>query len=266
MPLTSFSSTGKRIALGGGSALLGGGCLLLLLKGGVVLFLLGLVVWYMPRDNDAPANQLTVVQGTVTDGDTGRPVPGARLAIMASRPHTNEYDETGDSTRTDAQGRYRLRFRNRPALYYRVYFDTEIPNEMSDDARYAFAEADYQSLTNPGSQDNMSATERNLTLGSVNTVDFRPSERHTIAMHTHNHNRTGYQFMQLPSGYQVHLDNRDTTIYLTLYSPPARGITIRYSDYHGKQAGVHDTTVALVLLNPEAPFPDTVQATLTPVR
>ena len=259
-------STRPTYALWGSLVLAGSLLLAFLLRYGVWLYMLGLLIWNMPRDNDAPANQLTVVQGTVTEADTGRPVPGVRLAIKASRPHTDDYAETGDSTRTDAQGRYRLRFRNQPALYYRVYFDTEIPHEASDEARYAFREADYQSLTEPGSQNNRSATERNLTLGRVNTVNFRPSERHTIALHTHHHHRTGYRFMQLPSGYEVLLNNRDTTIYLTLYSPPTQGVKIRYSDYRGKRAGIRDTTVALVLLNPEAPFPDTVQATLTPVR
>ena len=259
-------NTRPNYLLWGGVVLSGGLLLAFLLRYGVWLYLLALLVWTMPRDNEAPANQLTVVQGIVVEAHTGRPLPGARLAIMASRPHTDDYAETGDSTRTDAQGRYCLRFRNQQALYYRVYFDTQKPSEGSDDDRYAFAEADYESLTKPGSEDNRSATERNLMLGSVNTVNFRPSERHTIAMHTHNRHHTGYQFMELPSGYQILLNNRDTTIYLTLYSPPAQGVKIRYSDYRGKRAGVKDTAVALVLLNPEAPFPDTVQATLTPVR
>lgn len=264
---TPTSQNGKRLLLGGGGLLLGGGCLLFLFKFGFLAFVLALILWDRPKDNDVPANQLTVVQGTVTDRNTGQPVPGVLLSVTASVPNTmDEYQATGDSVRTDAQGKYRLRFRNQKGLYYRVYFDIQQRDDSSDDARYGFAEEDYQSLLKVGSQDNLSATERNLTLGRVNTVNFRPLEVHTIAMHTHNHNRTGYQYMQLPSGYQELINNRDTTIYLTLYQSLAQGIKIRYTDHRDKQAGVPDTAVALVLQNPAARFPDTIQATLTPVR
>jgi hypothetical protein len=257
----------------GGGALLGGGGLLLsgvvglfLLKGAIVAFLLGLVLWTMPKANDVPANQLTVVQGTVTDAYTGRPLPGVLLRITASVPHSLDYLATSDSVYTDAQGHYRLRFRNKEGLYYRVYFDCHRPDTSFDDDRYGFAEADYQSLNEPGSQDNLSATERNLTLGGLNVINFRPRERRTIALHTHGHRRTGYQFMQLPSGYRVPIDNRDTTIYLTIDTPLTQAIKIRYTDYHGQRVGMGDTAVALVLQNPTARFPDTVRATLTLVR
>jgi hypothetical protein len=72
--------------------------------------------------------------------------------------------------------------------------------------------------------------------------------------------------MELPSGYRPLIDHRDTTIYLTIDSPLAQAIKIRYTDYRGQRAGVGDTAVAVVLQNPTARFPDTVRATLTLVR
>lgn len=266
MRFTFLRQYGGRILLGSGGLLLSGVGVFLLITGGIWAFIIGLILWSMPKDNDVPANQLTVVQGTVTDAYTGRPIPGVLLEITASKPNSLDYQATSDSVRTDARGHYRLRFRNKQGLYYRVYFDCHRPDTSSDDDRYTFAEEDYQSLVEPGSQDQLSATERNLTLGSLNTINFRPRERRTVAMHTHGHSRTGYQFMNLPSGYQVAINNRDTTIYLTIDSPLAQGIKIRYTDYHGQQAGVGDTTVALVLQNPDAPYPNMVQATLTAVR
>jgi hypothetical protein len=266
MRFTFLRRHGGRALLGGGGLLLSGVVGLFLLKGAVVAWLLGLVWWTMPRANDVPANQLTVVDGTVTDAYTGRPVPGVLLRITASVPHSLDYMPTSDSVYTDAQGRYRLRFRNKEGLYYRVYFDCHRPDTSSDDDRYGFAEADYQSLSEPGSQDHLSATERNLTLGRRNVISFRPHERRTIALHTHGHRRTGYQFMQLPSGYQVLIDHRDTTIYLTIDSPLTQAIKIRYTDYHGQRVGVGDTAVAVVLQNPNAPYPATVEATVTPTR
>lgn len=257
---------GGRALLGGGGLLLSGVVGLVLLKGAVVAFLLGLVWWAMPKANDVPAHQLTVVQGTVTDAYTGRPVPGVLLRITTSVPHSLDYVATNDSVYTNAQGHYRLRFRNKEGRYYRVYFDCHRPDTSSDDDRYGFAEADYQSLDELGSQDHLSATERNLTLGRLNTIDFRPRERRTIALHTHGHRRTGYQFMELPSGYRVPIDHRDTTIYLTIDSPLTQAINIRYTGYHGQRAGVGDTVVAAVLQNPAAPYPAAVQATLTALR
>jgi hypothetical protein len=192
----------------------------------------------MPKANDLAASQLTVVQGTVTDACTGRPVPGVLLRITASVPHSLDYLATSDSVYTNAQGRYRLRFRNKQGLYYRVYFDCHRPDTSADDDRYGFAEAGYQSLVEPGSQEHLSATERNLTLGSLNVINFRPRERRTIALHTHGHRRTGYQCMELSSGYRVLIDHRNTTIYLTIDSPLTQAIKIRYTDYHGQRAGV----------------------------
>lgn len=66
--------------------------------------------------NDAPANQFTVVQGSVSSADTGRPLAGVPLAVLSFSHRANEYatDErlTGDLVRTDAQGNYQLSFRN----------------------------------------------------------------------------------------------------------------------------------------------------------
>ncbi|MGI4763102.1 MAG: carboxypeptidase-like regulatory domain-containing protein [Janthinobacterium lividum] len=250
MPLTPLSLTGKRMLLGAGSLVLGGGCLVLLFKAGVGFLLLWLAAGYR-SDNTAPANQLTVVQGTVTNAETNQPIPGMLLAVR-SQPG-NSSDQVADSARTDARGRYRLRFRNQKGLYYHVSVVYPASGMSAPPTRYWFANPD----------DTVSS--RDLRLGRLNTCNFRPGERHTIAVRVHNRN-TGYRFLQLPDGEELPLNNRDTTLHLTFYALPASGIKLNYLKNSGGESHVGDTAVALVLQNPAARFPDTIRATLTFVR
>ena len=251
MPLTSLSPTGKRLVVGGGSAVLGGGGLVLLFKGGAVFFLIFLALWFNLRPNKEPANQLTVVQGTVTNAETGQPIPGMLVAVRSyGTSNPSNADRATDSVRTNAQGTYRLRFRNKPGLYYRVCVDYPKEALFAAPTRYWFADP------------NDIAYERDLTLGRPNTCDFQPGELHTIAVRVHNR-RTGYEFLQMPDGSEVPVTNRDTTVYLSLYALPAAGVTLSYLNHADDDSPAGDTAVALVLQNPAARYPDTVRATLT---
>lgn len=257
MPFTFPSlpgKTGKRLLVGGGSLVLGGGCLVLLFKGGVVFLLLLLGIGLNRRHNDAPANQLTVVQGTVTNAETNEPIPGMLLSVRSQQGISSDNSTPPtDSVRTDARGKYRMSFRNQKGFYYSVSVDYPPTTTSSPTVRYWFADPNY------------SANNRGLKLGRVNTCDFRPGELHTIAVRVHNRN-TGYRFLQMPDGSELPLSNQDTTLYLTYYALPAAGIKLNYLKNSGEEREEGDTAVALVLQNPAARFPDTVRATLTFVR
>lgn len=257
MPLPSSSRNTRYWLLGGGTAVLVGGFLLFFFGGGWYILLL-VVLGLSAHDNDAPAGQLTEARGTVLNAETGRPIAGMLLSVRSHDGHnpSNAVWAT-DSVSTDAQGRYHLRFHNKTGLYYRVCVDyppvESSSNGLVTPTRYWFANADD------------STYERDLVLGRANTFNFRPGERHIIAVRVHNR-RTGYRFLQMPDGSALPVSNRDTTLCLTYYELPAEGIKLNYIQQEGEDWAVGDTTVALVLLNPAARFPDTVRATLTFVR
>lgn len=246
--------------LGGGLLLLLGGGLLVLLRGCVIVYLLALIWWTMPKPNKEPANQLTVVQGTVTSANTGRPLPGVRLELTALKPYTTDYEATGNAVRTDAQGKYTLRFYNQQGLYYRLRFDRQ-----ESDSSFALPHYVLSSPNDTLPENNLDSNERKLTLGRPNTFDFKPSELHIIAVRVH-HRNTGYQYLQWPDNYVALVSNRDTTVYLPIYQSLEAGIKIRYSNRAGEGSARGDTAIALVMRNPAAISPDTVQATLTFVR
>ena len=254
MPPSFLSRHGKGLLLGGGAAVLVGGFLLFFFGGGWYLVLL-IVMGLSMHDNDAPAGQLTVAQGTVANAETGRPIPGMLLSVRSySSSSLSNAEQATDSGRTNAQGRYRLRFRNQKGLYYRVCVDYPGAGKMDAPLpRYWFANPDD------------TASSRDLTLGRANTVNFYPGERHTIAVRVHNRH-TGYRFLQMPDGSELPVSNRDTTIYLDFYALPASGIKLTYLKNSGSESQAGDTAVALVLQNPAARFPDTIRATLTFVR
>jgi hypothetical protein len=253
MPSSFLSRNGKGLLLGSGAAVLVGGFLLFLFGGGWYLVLL-LFMGLSTHDNDAPAGQLTVAQGTVLNAETRQPIPGMLLSVRSySGYNPSNAARATDSGRTDAQGRYRLRFRNQPGRYYQVVVDYPPGDFPAPPTRYWFANPDD------------TASARDLTLGRANTVNFYPGERHTLAVRLHNR-RTGYRFLQMPDGYELPLSDRDTTIHLTYYELPATGLKLHYLKRSGEEGEVDDTAVALVLKNPAARFPDTIQATLTLVR
>ena len=254
MPPSFLSRNGKSLLLGGGAVVLVSGGLLFFFGGGWWVLLL-LFLGLSAHDNDAPAGQLTEAQGTVLNAETNRPIAGMLLSVRSHDGHDPANAvRAADSGRTDAQGRYRLRFRNQAGRYYRVCVDYPEAGFSAPPARYWFANPDD------------SAYERDLTLGRANTVNFRPGERHTIAVRVHNR-RTGYRFLQLPDGDELPLSDRDTTLYLTYYALPAEGIRLSYYKHHVSEGlPADDTAVALVLQNPAARFPDTMRATLTLVR
>lgn len=250
MPPSFLSRNGKGL-LGCGAAVLVGGFLLFFFFGGGWYILLLVFAGLVTHENDAPAGQLTVAQGTVLNAETRQPIPGLLLSVRSNTGYNlaNAARAT-DSVRTNAQGQYSLRFRNQKGLYYRLVMDYPPGDFSAPPARYWFANPDD------------TAYERDLTLGRANTVNFHPGERHTIAVRLHNR-RTSYRFLQMPDGYELPLSNRDTTVYLTYYELPAAGIKLNYLKRSGEEGEVDDTAVALVLQNPAAQFPDTLRATLT---
>jgi len=209
--------------------------------------------------NGAPADQLTVVEGTVTSAGNGRPLPGVLLATESYSKGFNQwrFTVTGDSMRTDAQGKYTLRFYNKKGLYYAVSCEPYLPTATYRPSRYAF-------ITNDMSSSSTGSNQRELTLGKTNIFDFKPDELRTLAVRIRNHN-TRYQRLEWNYRY-LHGLNLDTTAYLgNVYLDPA-GLKARYLRYTPVGVYVKDTTVAMVILNPASVYPDTVRATLTFIR
>lgn len=199
--------------------------------------------------NTAAPDQLTVVQGTVTSADSGRPLGRVLLAIESYRkgfPSYTNFELTGDSTRTDAQGRYQLSFRNKKGLYYRVVADPLDWNKPSQTPRLAFE----TNLTNG-----------EITVGKTNTVDFKPNELRTVAVRIRNRN-TGYQRLDFGSLW-LRGSNLDTLAYLRNFYLPASGVKFYYYKLDAAKQVTKDTAVALAVQNPAALPPDTVRATLT---
>jgi hypothetical protein len=212
-------------------------------------------------ENNAPPDQLTVVEGTVTSASSGRPLPGVLLAIESfSRGFygPQSFTATGDSVRTDARGKYTLHFYNKKGLYYVVSFEPFLPSPSYKPLRYAFITND------PGSGSRLDASQRELTLGRTNTFDFKPDELRTVAVRIRNRN-TGYQLLEFNYGY-LHGNNLDTLAYLRNYYLPPAGVKLNYRKVNAANQMVKDTAVALVVQNPAAQYPDTVRATLTFVR
>ncbi len=209
--------------------------------------------------NNAPADQLTVVQGTVTSADSGRPLPGV---LMAVQPYAKGLTSgplfrfAGDSVRTDAQGKYRLQFYNKKGLYYAIGLEPFIDG-VNYEPRYFFA-AGINGYAYLGFD------RQDLTLGRTNTVDFKPNELRTVAVRIRNRN-TGYQRLEFDN-HTLHGNNLDTLAYLRNFYLPATGINFRYYNVNAVGTQGKDTAATLVLLNPTALPPDTLRATLTFVR
>jgi hypothetical protein len=210
-------------------------------------------------ENNAPADQLTVVEGTVTNATSGRPLPGVLMAIESFTKGFSfwSFNATGDSVRTDVKGNYTLHFYNKKGLYYAVSLEPYAATTAYRRSRYAF-------ITNDMGSGPISSNQRELTLGRTNTFDFKPDELRTLAVRIRNRN-TRYQRLEWNYGY-LHGLTLDTTAYLrNTYLNPA-GLKARYLRYSPAGAYVKDTTVAMVVLNPASVYPDTVRATLTFIR
>ncbi|NML64516.1 hypothetical protein HHL22_04795 [Hymenobacter sp. RP-2-7] len=208
-------------------------------------------------ENTAEPDQLTVVQGTVTSAETGRPLASVLMVIESfqrgifGRPYLIA---TGDSVRTDRQGKYQLSFRNRKGLYYAATAEPLDLRKSSPYYRLAF-------VTNPKASIFQYLNSQEVTVGQTNTVDFQPNELRTVAVRIRNRN-TGYQ--QLDFNYRyLHGNNLDTLAYLRGYYLPPVGVQFHY--YQRNTAGqlTKDTAVALVVQSPAARPPDTLRATLT---
>lgn len=211
-------------------------------------------------ENNAPADQLTVVNGTVTNADTGRPLAGVLMTVgsfqrgLGGRPYPVP---TGDSVRTNAQGKYELSFRNKKGLYYAITLERDNNVNYARAPRYAF---DDKQPVDPI----LAAGSWEVTVGKTNTVDFKPSELRTVAVRIRNRN-TGYQ--QLYFDYRtLHGNNLDTLAYLRGFYLPAAGAKFHYYKLDAAKQLLKDTAVALVIQNPTALAPDTLRATLTFVR
>lgn len=211
-------------------------------------------------ENNAPADQLTLVQGTVTSADNGRPLPGVLMVVesfqrgLFGRPYPTP---TGDSARTDAQGKYQLNFRNVKGLYYAISLEPLSARNYSVGSRYTFE-------ANQPADPLLGAGKWEVTVGKTNTFDFKPTELRTVAVRIRNRN-TGYQ--RLDFNYRVlHGNMLDTLAYLRNFYLPATGVKFKYYSVSATNAITKDTLVALEVQNPGVLAPDTLRATLTFIR
>lgn len=234
-----------------------------------LLYLVSLsgIICLVACQNNAEPDQLTVVQGTVTSADSGRPLAGVLLAVqsyaISFNGHSKDIALTGDSVRSDAQGHYQLGFRNRKGLYYGISLDPEMPGRVHP-GRYAFytsSAAGYSQFLGPGSRD--------LTLGQTNTADFAPDVLNVVAIRIRNRS-TRYRWLNFGNRY-LNGTSLDTLAHFYTYYPsqPATKLSFQYFNYNlaAPYAQVlNDTTVVVQVLNPAARYPDTLHATLTFVR
>ncbi|HET9503127.1 MAG TPA: carboxypeptidase-like regulatory domain-containing protein [Hymenobacter sp.] len=119
------------------------------------------------------SGRYTTVRGTVRFAQSGRPLAGVLLIINScSFGYFGAWDFrfTGDSTRTDAQGRYALRFKVEEdrSRGYAILFDPAMGRRGNGASRYVFHDAG--SLAS--SQDR--PDRRLLDSNEANTIDFRP--------------------------------------------------------------------------------------------
>ena len=233
-------------------------CYRYLLLPAVCLFCLTCLV---ACQNNAPADQLTVVQGTVTSADTGRPLAGVLMTIesfVRGFYGATGFASTGDSVRTDSQGKYQLGFRNKKGLYYAISVEN-LPYSNTFYQRYQFV-----TNQNTGNITGIGPGSYELTLGQTNTVDFKPNQLRTVAVHIRNRN-TGYPQLYFNNRY-LSGNNLDTLAYLGGYYLPPAGVKFDYYQRNAAGQITKDTAVALVVQNPTALPPDTLRATLTFVR
>ena len=209
--------------------------------------------------NYESANQLTVVQGTVTSYETGRPLPGVLMATVSfENGFSGRIGEalSGDSARTDAQGHYQFSFRNKKSQFYAIalapHLDPPYPPR-----RLAF-------VANQPVSDFAGSGGLSVEIGRTNTVDFKPNELRTVAVRIHNRN-TGYQRLEFGHGV-LHGNNLDTLAYFTDFYLTTQVAKFRYYNLNAAGYIGKDTAVALVVQNPTALPPDTLRATLTFVR
>ena len=150
---------------------------LLYLMGYLLRFLL-LVMSGLPglaslgtHKEETPASQMTVVRGTVRHATTGQLLPGVLLGIEAySLGYFGKLgpEFTGDSTRTDAQGQYELRFRAEPGHSYLVRLEPAVGRNRVWPSGYVFQTN--RGVVGPDQRPD----SREVLEGIVTTVDFSP--------------------------------------------------------------------------------------------
>lgn len=228
-----------------------------LLLGFVSLFCL---ICLVACQNSAPADQLTVVQGTVASADSGRPLRGVLMTVgsfqwgLVGRPYPAP---TGDSVRTDAQGEYALSFRNTKGLHYASSLQIYANAAYLGRPRYTFdASRTRCPLLAAGSWE--------VSVGKTTAVDFKTSELRPVAVRLPNRN-TRYQRLDFDCR-SLRGNALDTLAYPRSYYLPAAGAKFRYYNLNAANQLVKDTLVALGVQNPASVVPDTVRATLACVR
>jgi len=114
----------------------------------------------------------TIVRGTVQLAQSGRPLAGVLLAVQTCSfgylgAMCGEF--TGDSTRTDRQGHYALRFYARSNKDYVIRFDPGIGRPFGQTSRFVF-KTNARLVGPDGKPDSRSISEDTVT-----TTDFAPN-------------------------------------------------------------------------------------------
>jgi hypothetical protein len=165
--------------------------------------------------NKEPAGQFTVVQGTVTNLRTGRPLPGVRLALASNDRSPRSFYTIEDTTLTDAQGKYALGFTNVKGLYYGI--NCEGPNDNDRPFK----------LDLPDSTDQYSSVYNlrtaSLVLGRTNNVNFRPSPRRVFQVQVATL-ATRYQQLRFDWQHVFAADNQTRTVWLYQSVPFYKGV------------------------------------------
>ena len=128
----------------------------------------------------AGSGRYTIVWGTVRLARTNRPLAGVLLALQTcSFGYLGAMcgDYTGDSTRTDAQGRYELRFYQQVEKNYVIKFDPGVGRPFGRASRFVFS-------TNAGVVGPDGRPDsRSLSPDTAATADFAPNYSRPIELH-----------------------------------------------------------------------------------
>ncbi|MDO7887206.1 hypothetical protein [Hymenobacter cheonanensis] len=219
--------------------------------------------------NNVPAGQLTTVQGKVMNLRTGKPMTGIRMALATISQYpgsSGNYWNEADSTRTDLQGNYSFSFTNTYQLYYGVSCEG-----ANDNTRIFRLDLPDSIITgyNPRSKRTI-----DLTIGSANTVNFKPSPRRVFAVQVLTR-QTGYQYLSFNRLQKFPANNLSQTVYLYQSVPFYTGEAQNFYNRPGilpvatfsrttASGATQDTLVSIKARTSLSG--DTVRATLTFVR
>ncbi|QKG56608.1 hypothetical protein GKZ68_08175 [Hymenobacter sp. BRD128] len=147
--------------------------------------------------NKVPAGQFTVVKGIVTSLRSGRPLPGALVALISANDYNLQNYDLIDTVHTDAQGAYTLSFTNKKGLYYGVDCGQLRGGSYKP---YWQPHLDFPDSVVTPAGGFLRLGTKDVVIGQTNVVNFRPSPRRVWQVQVDTRT-TGYQYLDFIEQY-----------------------------------------------------------------